>query len=163
MSEAIVASLQPASRAREYWKIKAGWHSLAKDQDKARDAKLLGAETYVKQAEEHVQGEPPSYTHASTFLQHAIEAFRRVGKASDLKQELHLRLLEYQQKSVSELRLMSESFDITEIVGRAVEQVRGKPFPDAIMRLSVVFSGKPFAVHEASQKAVSDSIFSACL
>jgi hypothetical protein len=123
-------------RARAYWEIKSKWHRMANEEEEDRTVRLRAAETYVKQSESHLTGNPPSYMLASTFLQKAIEAFRRVGNSADRIQELHLTLLQYQEKSVSELRNFSSSIDITDTVSQAIEHVKGKPAVDALLSLA---------------------------
>ncbi|MDQ3743236.1 MAG: DUF4209 domain-containing protein, partial [Acidobacteriota bacterium] len=125
-------------RARECWSVKARWHFLGKDQEGARQAKLAEAETYVKEAEAHLSGSPPSYMMASAFLQQAIEAFRRAGGAGERIEELHRTLLEYQQRSVSELIPYSADVDITDIVRAAIDHVKGKALFDALMSLAMI-------------------------
>ena len=138
-------------RAREYWRIKAKWHLLGKDEEQARQAKLLEAENYVKQAEDHLKGNPPSYMLASTFTQHAIEAFRRVGNTKERVEELHKVLLEYQRKSVSELIPISSSVDISDNVKLAMNHVKGKTLRDALLSLAML--GNPPKVAELRAQA----------
>jgi hypothetical protein len=122
--------------AREYWSLKAKWHGRVSDTEGERDARLREAESYVKQSETHLQGNPPSYTLASHWLQQAIEALRRVGNASDRIEELHLKLLEYQQFSTAELHTISSSVDLTSVAERAVEQVSGQSLVAALVMLA---------------------------
>lgn len=125
-------------RARTYWEIQSKWHRLANDKEEDRRARLRSAETYVTQAESHLAGTPPSYMLASTFMQKAIEAYRGVGRSSDRIQQLHAILLEYQERSTSELRSYSSSVDITDAVSLAIEQVKGKSLLDALLNLSMI-------------------------
>jgi hypothetical protein len=111
---------------------------MANDEEEDRRARLRSAETYVTQAESHVAGTPPSYMLASTFMQKAIEAYRRVGRSSDRIQQLHTILLEHQERSTSELRSYSSSIDITDAVSLAIEQVKGKSPLDALLNLSMI-------------------------
>jgi len=125
-------------RARTYWETKAQWHRIAKEEVEQRAAKVRAAETYVQQSEAHLSGNPPSYSLASTFLQKAIEAFRRVGDSEHRIQELHSKLLEYQKKSVSELRHFSHDIDITDTVAKAIESVKDKSVLDAMLSLATI-------------------------
>lgn len=138
-------------RARTYWETKAQWHTVAKEEVELRAAKLRAAETYVQQAEAHLSGNPPSYSLASTFLQKAIEAFRRVGDSETRIQQLHSKLLEYQKKSVSELRHFSYDIDITETVTKAIESVKGKSVLDAMLALATII--KPLSVGDLRSQA----------
>ncbi|MGH9882757.1 MAG: hypothetical protein ACRD6N_15075 [Pyrinomonadaceae bacterium] len=125
-------------RARTYWETKAQWHRSAKEEDELRVAKVRAAETYVQQSEVHLSGNPPSYSLASTFLQKAIEAFRRVGDSEIRIQQLHSKLLDYQKKSVSELRHFSYDIDITDTVTKAIESVKDKSVLDAMLALTTI-------------------------
>lgn len=128
-------------RAREYWEVKAKWHFMGNDQEGARQARLAEGETYVRQAETHLAGSPPSHMMAAAFIQHAIEALRRVEGTKDRVEELHKALLEYQRRSVSEMASYSSSVDIGDMVKAAINHVKGKPLPDALMSLAML--GKP--------------------
>lgn len=138
-------------RARTYWETKAQWHRIAKEDAEQRDAKVRAAETYVQQAAAHLSGNPPSYSLASTFLQKAIEAFRRVGDSETRIQQLHSQLLDYQKKSVSELRHFSYDIDITDSVKKAIESVKDKSVLDAILALVTLV--KPLGVEDLRSQA----------
>lgn len=151
-------------RARNYWETKAQWHRIAKEEVEQRDAKVRAAETYVQQAAAHSSGNPPSYSLASTFLQKAIEAFRRVGDSETRIQQLLPRLLEYQKNSVSELRHFSYDIDITDTVTKAIESVKDKSVLDAMLALATIV--KPLSVEnlrsqaeESRQKYVLQHLF----
>ena len=128
--------------AREYLSLKAKWHLLTNDPDGDRAARVREAESYVKQSETHLQGTPPSFTLASHWLQQAIEAFRRVGNCADRIQELHAKLLEYQEQSTSELRTVSTSIDLTEVAEKAAQQVSGKSLLEALISLALLANPK---------------------
>ncbi|MGZ5436798.1 MAG: DUF4209 domain-containing protein, partial [Pyrinomonadaceae bacterium] len=123
----------------------------AGEDEKAKNARLRAAESYVKQAETHANGNPPSYMLASTFMQKAVESMRRARAPADRIQELHSRLLEYQEKSVSELRSISSSIDITEMVSQAIAHVKEKPVLDALLNLSTIL--RPSSVDELRSQA----------
>ncbi len=138
-------------RARAYWSTKSKWHFIAKDDVQARSAKGSEAETYVKEAEDALKREPPSYMHAAAFMQFAIEAHRRAGSSKERVRELHEKLLEYQEKSTAELIPMSSSVDISDMVKLAVNQVNGKSLFDALMSLAML--GSPPKVEELRAQA----------
>ena len=138
-------------KAREYWGIKAKWHYLGKEQEQARQSKIAEAETYVKQAQAHLGGGPPSNMMAATFTQQAIEAFRRIEGTKERVEELHKALLEYQHKAVSEMIPYSSSTDISDMVKAAMEHVKGKPLLDALMSLAML--GNPPKVEDLRAQA----------
>ena len=151
-------------RAREYWEIKAKWHFLGKEPELAREARLAEAETYVKQAQSHLTGKPPGNLMAAGFMQQAIEAFRRVEGTKERVEELHKALLEYQQKSVSEMASYSSSVDISELVQAAINHVKGKSLLDALMGLAMLgdppkMAGLRAQAEEHREKYVFQKLF----
>jgi len=145
-------------KARNYWKIKAEWHRIEKNVEKAYTARMLAAETYMKEAEDSLTKHPTPYFKASRDLQKAFEAFERL-KSQGIEEEraaintrleeIHKRLLEYQQKSYNELITISSEFNISEEVELARSQVRGKEFPEAL--LSLAFLATPPKVLDLQQ------------
>lgn len=134
-------------RARNYWEIKAQWHSIEKNEQQRCTALMSAAETYVKEAEDTLKETPPRYFAASHFLQKAYEAFKRIpGKKEDKikiaakarAEEVHKILLEYQEESTEEFMCFSEEIDISNQVEQAKAQVRGKEFNDAIFTLALL-------------------------
>ena len=125
-------------RARIYWETKARWHALAKDADNERTARIRAAETYFKDAEAAINRGTSSYAVAAGHMGHAIESYRRIGGASERVEELHHILLEYQEISTNELKLISTEIDLTEAVKRAIARVKGKTPYDALFEFALM-------------------------
>lgn len=125
-------------KAREYWQIKRRWHLIAKDTQKARETELNICETYVKEAEDATKRTPPSYLAASTFLQQAIEAFRKTPGTQERVEETHRKLLEYQELIENEMIHLRQEIDISRIVNLAKDKVKNKSFQDAIFSLALL-------------------------
>jgi hypothetical protein len=132
-------------KARNYWKIKAEWHRIEKNTEKAYTARMLAAETYIKEAEDSLTKHPTPYLKASHDLQKAFEAFERLQSQGTEEEkaviknkleQIHKRLLEYQQKSSNELITISSEFNISGEVELARSQVRGKEFLEALLSLA---------------------------
>lgn len=132
-------------KARNYWRIKAEWHRIEKNVEKAYTARMLAAETYIKEAEDSLTKHPTPYFKASHDLQKAFEAFERLQSQGTQEEraviknkleQIHKRLLEYQQESSNELITISSEFNISEEVELARSQVRGKEFPEALLSLA---------------------------
>ncbi len=120
-------------KARSLWETRAKWLKTANDNDEEVKALVNAAETYVKEAEQAVAGEPRSHLVASSHLQSAIEAYRRIGGYSDRIRELHNILLEYQAKSLAEMGVIkSDGIDLSEAIQNSINRVKGKPFYDAV-------------------------------
>lgn len=159
LSEELATHAEKSSRwdiAREYWEIEADWHKRAKNTEARHLALLSNAEAYVKEASDALGRFATPHMIASSHLEHAIEAFRRIPNTNERVDELHKRLLEYQAKSLDEMAVIStDPIDITEIVGKAVEQVKGKQIYDALFALS--FLGNPLKVSHLKQQAEQHS------
>ena len=112
---------------------------------------MLAAETYVQVAEDALKRKPPSYLLASTYMQEAVEAFRRVRgtqeepiAAKERAEEVHKLLLQYQEESHKELvTIYSERVDIRNEVEQAKAQVTGKEFQDALFSLALLVAPTP--------------------
>ncbi|WP_413171361.1 hypothetical protein [Anabaena azotica] len=125
-------------KARNYWEIKAEWHRIEKNIEKAYTARMLAAETYIQEAEYSLTTQPTPYSKASHYLQKAFEAFEKLKSQSTEEErtvintrleEIHKRLLEYQQKLSNEFRIISSEFNISDEVEIARAYVREKEFP----------------------------------
>lgn len=134
-------------RARTLWNLKAVWHRMERDYNKERDASMLAAETYVKEAEKTLTRTPPSHMVASHFLQHAVEAFRSVRGtreetvvAKARAEEIHRLLLQYQEESTNEMVASSHEVDISKLIEEARNHVRGKDFQEALFSLALLGS-----------------------
>ncbi|HLP91505.1 MAG TPA: DUF4209 domain-containing protein [Nostocaceae cyanobacterium] len=145
-------------RARNHWEIKAQWHLIEKDGKEERKAQMQAAETYVTEANDALKRNPPSYLVASHFMQKAIEAFRKVRgtkeetiDAKNRAEEVHKLLLQYQEKSGSELIAVShKGVDISVEAEQARSQVRGREFQDALFTLALL--GSPPKVSQLKQQ-----------
>lgn len=146
--------------ARDYWEIKAKWHRIEEDGENKSAASMLAAETYLKEAEYTPKNSSNAYFAASSSLQEAIKAFRKISdtkeetpaakakaKAKVKAEEAHKLLLQYQQESMKELiTISSNPIDITEreIVEiekvKAKAKVRGKKLQDALFALAFLIA-----------------------
>lgn len=125
-------------RARTYWETQARWYSLDKDEIGKKTALIHAAETYVKDAEAALKRKIPSYMVATAHLQHAIEAYRRIGGEEKRIDELHGILLEYQKESTNELKPISTEINLTETVKKAIARVKDKTLHEAIFELVLI-------------------------
>ena len=154
-------------RARDYWDIKARWHLIEKNGEKERAALMLAAETYVKEAEDALKRNPPSYLTASRYIQKAVEAFRSIRgtkeETVDAKiraEEVHKLLIQYQEESRKELVTFSHQIDNSKAVEQAREYVTGKDFQDALFTLALL--GAPPKVSDLRQnvqRQAQESVF----
>ena len=118
-------------RARSYWETKAGWHRFSGDNDGEKTSLTNAAETYAREAEC-----ASSYLAAATHQQKAIEAYRRIGGNKEKIDDLHRKLLEYEQRSLSEMNLISTpGINVGDAIKRTLDRVKGKSFQDALFEL----------------------------
>jgi hypothetical protein len=129
-------------RSREYWEVTGRWYALAKDANNQHHVQVRIAEAYVKESNAAISNISPSYMEAALCLQKAIEAYRRVGGMKERVQELHKLLLEYQAKSMSEMKIIFSENDIIsserDITNLVIAKVQGKSFKDAIVELALM-------------------------
>ena len=123
-------------KARDYWKLKSKWHKLEEDETKKVEAMKNYAEAYVKEAEDDIKVDPPSYANASFRIKSAIEVYRELGNMRERELELHRLLAEYQKKSTQEMQSHTFEIDISDEVKRAKELVKGKSILDALFSLA---------------------------
>lgn len=127
--------------AREYWEIASKWHEKNGDDENKNKCLSMYAETYVKASMEVVSTENPSFFKAAYFIQSAIEAYRRVKGTKERRTQLHQLLLEYQEKSVGELKTISVETEVE--LSDQQEKIRsimmGTESPeDAILKLATI-------------------------
>jgi hypothetical protein len=123
--------------ARSYWGLAAKWRSRGGDPAGEREARTRLAEGYVRDAESALAEQPSNYMAASSHIEHAIEAFRRLGGNKDRVAELRSRMEEAQLKSREQLKLISESVDVSQFAQQAIDFVKGMPLLDALQRLAL--------------------------
>ncbi len=116
--------------------VQAKWHTMGNKADEAYAARMAVAETYVKQAQECLNGPNPSYSLASRHLRSAIKVLRDWGGKKERIEDLEKQLLVYQAKSVSEMKRVAASIDFSDISERARAQVKGKSLHEALIALA---------------------------
>ena len=156
--------------SRRYWEITAKWHHIGKNIEKAHTARMSAAETYKKEAEDSLNKHPTSYFKASHDLQKAFEAFERLKSQSTEEEitvinakleEIHKRLLEYQQKSSNELITISAEFNISDEAELAISKVKDKEFLEALLALAFLATPpKVSCLKDQVQQMSRDSVVS---
>lgn len=122
-------------RAREHWELLAKWYSRQQNDDEVYSARLRAAQTYLRQADDYVTKEEPLYRNASHELSQGVEALRRIRASQELIQQVHARLLDYQQKD-DDFQEVSFSIDIGEYVETVRNAIKGKTLREAILTLA---------------------------
>ncbi|MHC5612357.1 MAG: DUF4209 domain-containing protein [Nostoc sp.] len=147
-------------KARNYWEIAIGWHGKNQNANQERSASLSYAETYVKEAEDKINQTPPSYLAGSNFLIKAIEALTNIGGNQTRIEQIHKILLDYQQKSTTELQSFSQQIDVSDIAGQVMQQVKGKELHEALFTLAFLFKSPSVSqIKQQTQEIITRSIF----
>lgn len=123
-------------RARDFWESKAALHDLLKQDQEQKQAKLMAAETHVKEAEHFLASVPPNYINASYNLKSAAEAIKRIGGQNERLEQVYAQLLEVQKISGQNLQEFSQTVDLSKEANETIEKVRGKDFSDALISLA---------------------------
>lgn len=123
--------------ARRYWEIASRWHEADGNETSQRACLVTAAETHLAEADEALSSGTNPHTLAASHLQSAVQSMRRIGEVERAK-ALHLRLLEEQKASTSELQSVSVEVDFAEFSDQARAAVRDKTLLEALARLSLL-------------------------
>lgn len=142
-------------RAKAYWETNAKWNKLNSDSPNEHSALKQAAETYVKEAEAAIKKDPPSYLVAVSHLQRAIEAYRRIGGQKERIDVLHHTLIDYEERSIGEMRSFSTKVDLGDLVKDSIDRVKGKTLQDALFELAKMIRSPQ--VDKLRNQAIEDS------
>jgi hypothetical protein len=154
--------------ARGYWELKAKWHKLEKNKQKEFSASILAAETYVKESEDYIKKEPKSYLGASTSIEEAYVAFRKIpDQTAKLRAEqCHKLLLEYQEKAHQEIVSTGIRYDLTQVIPyeqyeiQARESVKDKNFQNALFTIATLVNIQKITdLRVTVEKCLKDDLF----
>lgn len=148
--------------AREYWDIQAAWYKIAKDYESERGSRLLSIETYISEGESRIRipnGE--GYMIAAHFYEEAIQALRCLSGQNAKIEDLHKKLLEYQQQGVKSMKPISHEIDLSEAVEASIKDVSGKNICDALFGLAMISSSpKVETLQKRAEESMQNSILS---
>jgi Domain of unknown function (DUF4209) len=130
-----------------YREIESKWYKIAGEREAERNAKWHLAEAEVWYAQQAFVGnESSSYAVAAGRIKSAIKGFKKIedtfGKRQDTSErieELHKQMLDYQQKSMSQMISIpfdSNDFDDPQMQQTARDLVTGKSLRDALYSLA---------------------------
>jgi hypothetical protein len=121
-------------KAREYWLVKSKWHIKKEEITDKHDALTRYAMTFVHEAELK-----SSAMEAASLIQEAIEVMRNIPNTKQDQETLFEKMLDYQQKSISEFVEFSYPFDIDEeIIQKVVSHVSNKSIIDTLLSLALI-------------------------
>jgi hypothetical protein len=124
--------------AEQYWSIAAAWHRISGNDNEARHAQIMAAETYVADSEDAINSrDKPSYLVAHHLLQQALMAYRAIPNTEERVEELHKRLIEDGKKVPAEMHVVSTELELDQTtIVRARDSVKGKTIRDALFTLA---------------------------
>ena len=149
----------------------AGWYADSGDNDKSIDMIVAEAEAFVGDATSRVSPGNPSYGVAASFLEDAIQVYRKVPRAHrdrhQVDQRIHYlrsRLNEYGQRAQDEMATVSSAaVDLSEIVEQARNAVSGKPPHEALRAFANVHGVSVKKLRESAIESLSCSPFLASI
>jgi len=127
-------------QAREYYTASAKWFKAANDNAKWVEMTVSVAESFVEEADARISSEKPSHIAANMSYENAIQIYRTIPRSKrgthnvdERLAELHRRLSESGEKSVSEMgKISSTAIDIHPEIEKARNAVRGKDVVEAL-------------------------------
>jgi len=125
-------------KARAYWDIARQWCIISKDSSLEKRMQIHIAETYVKEAQISLLKTQPQYIEATSHIENAIQAFRRIAGMRDRIDELHHTLLKYEEKVNAEMSYFETApLDLNDFAEKARNSVRGKSFDESLKILAL--------------------------
>lgn len=146
-------------RARSHFEAAQKWFRIAGDEPKSVEMTVGVAEAWAKEASVRSKGSSASQMAAATFYENAIQSYRTVPrkhratyKVDERVAQLYALLSEAGAKALGEMAAISTpGVDITELVEKAREEVRGKPVLEALRRFANLYGG-------VSVKAIRENV-----
>jgi hypothetical protein len=133
-------------RERGYLDTEIAWRRRLNQAEAIRLLNIEVSDAFVRQADGVIAVPWPSAKSiASHFIGCAIERLRQIGGEKARVDELRLRQQVLQRESLADMPSMNVSFDFTETVKAAKEQVAGKPPVAALVAFVSIHSPTPTA------------------
>lgn len=123
--------------AKDYFDLAARCYSKVGEPDAAAESLRDAAEALVSEGElaASQQGGGRGAIAGSSIMAQAFNAMRQAPGGKERSEAIHVRLLELQEASLLELKPVSTTVDIQELVEKAVQKSSGKSFQEALMAL----------------------------
>lgn len=133
-------------RSRDYYVEAAQWYSVAGEEELECESIVAVAESWVKEARARTSGDSPSYMVGASFLESAIQTYRRIPRplreqhnVGEKIDEIHREMNGYGELSLGEMgTIKSPPIDLTEMIRSAREAVKGKQTTEALLAFSNV-------------------------
>lgn len=136
-------------RARNYFDAASEWYKRGGNEDKSAEMIVQCAEAWVLEAKSRISADSPSHLVAVDLYESAIKKYRSVPRSQRAAYSVderinHLRtqLNESGELSLSEMgAISSDPIDITELINKARDAVRGKSAIEALRAFANVYGG----------------------
>lgn len=140
---------------RQYYEIAGRLFRTIKKEDEAQKVFIKKGESFVREAE-IATGQPKrGYIAATHFLANAIECLRQNKAPGERVEELHKKLLEYQELSLHDMKAIEHTVDISNIIESVSKGIAGKSLTEAIFYLAL---GHPIVNVEELRKRTEQLI-----
>ncbi len=148
-------------RCRDYFDRAAKWFRNDDDEAKATEMTVAVAECWVREAEARIAAEQnPSHMVAASFYENAIQTYRTIPRAQralhkvdERMAELRAKLSESGKRALEEMgTITTEGIDISEMVEKARDSVRGKSANDALGAFAGLYQINAKSIRETAIK-----------
>lgn len=121
--------------AGDFWRVKADWELILRNEDGYNAATIRAAETLVNRAEQATTTAEGCMA-AAEFIREAIQELRKVPNTRERVEDLKPILLGYEKIGVKAVKTISTPVEIEKFREEARGRVRGQTFIDAIQSLA---------------------------
>ena len=135
------------------------WYHIAHDIDNQTVMIAAAAESYAAEAQRRLHSDSPSALAAASWFEEAIQAYRTIPGSERLRLGVHARIEELRsllsgtrRQTVTELKTLETTTDVSEVVTRVQDELRGREFPSALKRLAAMV---PTPAYEQMRKAAA--------
>lgn len=127
------------NEAEYAWDVAEKWSIILKDENQRNTIISQKAETYAEQAQSADGG-----LISTTWMQKAIELYKRVPNSKNRRDELYQRLRSYQENTLDQMHpFKGPKIDLTESVKESRKVVSGKTFENALFHLAFSVANIP--------------------
>jgi len=122
---------------RQYYEISAQLYRRVKKDEEAQRVLIKKGESFVSEAESAVGRPQQGYIAATHFLANAVECLRQNKAPKERIEELHKKLLEWQELSLGDMKAIEHTVDISHIIESVTKGITGKSLLDAVFYLAL--------------------------
>lgn len=138
------------TNAAAYFAHASDWYGIAEEQTPQIEMIVAEAESYVAEGQQRLQSEPPSALAAASWFDDAVKAYRKVPSAERLRfgideriHDLRMLLSETRRESMNEFKIFETSTDVSEVVTRVQDELRGHDLPQSLKRFAAMVAPPP--------------------